>query len=296
MKIQMSNSLKRILYQLSGEDYSVILKCSKKTQFYFSVIGMLVLLILLCSFVSAFFFTENLFHNSFLDIGVGVIWGFIITNMYVLVLYTISPQLLPVKNTDQSNLKIIKRLPSFSLLLRLSVLILLSTIIAQPINVLILKTGSTSLLNDIRFLLSHNFLASLITLIIIAIFLAPIYLKYIIRNFSEYFEMMKEVNMKIISGDYLEFKKVYSVILEKRIDARDKDLSKRFNELLLKLQKTNPEMHSAFKSEFEKEFEFEKFDKYEYWSDPPFRTTNKVDDSKGLSEEQLLEYIYNNRK
>lgn len=296
MKVQMSNSFKRLLYQLSGEDYSVILKCSQRTQFYFSVIGMLVLSILLCSFVSAFFFTENLFHNSFLDIGVGIIWGFIITNMYVLVLYTISPQLLPVKNKGQINLNLIKRLPSFSLVLRLFVLILLSGIIAQPINVLILKPNSTSLLNDIRFLLSNNFLAYLITLILVAIFLAPIYLKYIIRNFGEYFEKMKEINMRIISSDYLEFKKVYSVILEKRLDVRSKELSKSLNELLLKLKKVNPEMHTAFKSEFEKEFEFEKIDKYEYWSDPPFRTTRKVIVSKGFSEDELIGYIYNIRK
>ena len=296
MKVQMSNSFKRLLYQLSGEDYSVILKCSKKTQFYFSVIGMLVLLILICSFVSALFFTENLFHNSFVDIGVGIIWGFIITNMYVLVLYTISPQLLPIKNTDMTNLKIVKSLPSFSLVLRLFILILLSVIIAQPITVLILKPNSTSLLNDIRFLLSNNFFAYLITLIVVAIFLAPIYLKYVIRNFGEYFDKMRDVNMKIISSDYIEFKSTYSEILEGRIWLRNKEISERIEESLMKLQIANPRISDDFKKGIASEFKNEKYEKYEYWLDPPFRTTNKVSVSKGLSEEELLEYIYKGRK
>ena len=94
----MSSILKTIrnrLCKFSGEDYTIIQKCNKKIQLYFSLIGLLVLVILLCSFASALYFTENLFHSVLADIGVGIVWGYIITNMYVLLLYTISPPLLP---------------------------------------------------------------------------------------------------------------------------------------------------------------------------------------------------------
>jgi hypothetical protein len=296
MRIQKSSSFKHLLFQLTGEDYSIISRCSKKIQLYFSLIGLLVLLILICSFVSALFFTENLFHNSILDIGVGVVWGFIITNMYVLVLYTISPQLLPTKNVDDTAPIIVKKLPSFSLLFRLFVLILLSVIIAQPINVLILKSSSTSLLNDIRFLLSNNFFASVITLIVVAIFLAPVYLKYIIRNFGEYFEKMKEVNMKIISRDYAEFKVVYSQILEERLRMRNVEISKGLVKSLARLKIASPDDYVRMKLEFESELKHEKLSKYEYWQDPPFRTVKSASVQSGLPEEELLKYIYTERK
>ena len=96
----MSSIRKKIsnrLCKLSGEDYAIISECSEKIQFYFSAIGFLVLLILLFSFVSALYFTEHLFHNVFADISVGLVWGYVVTNMYVLLLYTISPRILPIR-------------------------------------------------------------------------------------------------------------------------------------------------------------------------------------------------------
>ena len=215
--------------------------------------------------------------------------------MYVLVLYTISPQLLPIKNVDNTAPIIVKKLPSFSLLFRLFVLILLSVIIAQPINVLILKSSSTSLLNDIRFLLSNNFYASVITLIVVAIFLAPIYLKYIIRNFEEYFEKIKEVNMKIISRDYAEFKIVYSQILEERLRMRNVEISKNLVKSLARLKIASSDEYVRMKLEFEGELKHEKLSKYEYWQDPPFRTVKSASVQSGMTEEDLLKYIYTER-
>ena len=71
----MSSILKTIrnrLCKFSGEDHTIIQKCNKKIQLYFSLIGLLVLVILLCSFASALYFTENLFHSVLADIGVGI--------------------------------------------------------------------------------------------------------------------------------------------------------------------------------------------------------------------------------
>ncbi|MBK5214801.1 MAG: DUF4407 domain-containing protein [Flavobacteriaceae bacterium] len=96
-------SLRVHFWKLSGEDFTIIKNCGAKIQFYFSTIGAFVLTILICCFLSAVYFTEHLFHNKFLDIGVGLVWGYIVTNMYVLLLYTITPSLLPVKNKKKKN-------------------------------------------------------------------------------------------------------------------------------------------------------------------------------------------------
>ena len=93
------------LCEFSGEDFSIISKCDLKIQFYFSLIGGFVLAILICCFISAYLFTDSIFHTPIQDIGIALIWGFIVTNLYVLLLYTISPTILPIsikKNNKKS--------------------------------------------------------------------------------------------------------------------------------------------------------------------------------------------------
>ena len=164
----MSSLLKVIrnrLCKFSGEDYTIIKECGNKVQLYFSLIGLLVLVILLCSFASAVYFTDKLFNpnnigigleNLLLDIGVGIVWGYIITNMYVLLLYTISPTLLPTKIRKKQEVKTNQFQLSFSMGLRIFIVVLLAIIIAQPLSVLILKKESKQLTSDIEILLSTN--------------------------------------------------------------------------------------------------------------------------------------------
>jgi hypothetical protein len=58
----------------SGEDFSIIRKCDLKIQLYFSLIGGLVLTILVCCFISAYLFTDSLFHSPIQDFGIAIIW------------------------------------------------------------------------------------------------------------------------------------------------------------------------------------------------------------------------------
>src|SRR5690606_33171045 len=168
-------AIRNRLCKFSGEDYAIIQKCNRKIQLYFSMIGLLVLLILLCSFASALYFTEHLFHNIIADIGVGIVWGYIITNMYVLLLYTISPTLLPTKERKKQKEKTYPFKLSYSMGIRIFIVLLLAIIIAQPLNVLILKPDSTTFALDIKELLATNPLATIITLVVVGIFLFPVY-------------------------------------------------------------------------------------------------------------------------
>lgn len=280
------------LCKLSGEDYTIISLCNNKIQFYYSSIGILVLLILLFSFLSALYFTEHLFHNVIADIGVGLVWGFIVTNMYVLLLYTISPAFLPVKERNKQTFKTKKIELSISMLLRIFVVVLLAVIIAQPLNVLILKPDSEALAFDIKFLLSTNPLATFITLIVIAIFLLPIYLKYSIRNFGSFYEKKAVIEKRMIEDDYIDFKKKYSVLLENNIAKYNKSVNENLFPFLSKLEKINTSSYNEHLIEIKNELVDEKIEKYEYWGNPPFRTVHKAKSKKVLTEKDLLEYIY----
>lgn len=291
----MSSLLKEIrnrLCKYSGEDYTIIQKCNVKIQFYFSLIGLLVFFILLCSFASALYFTEHLFHSIIADIGVGIVWGYIITNMYVLFLYTISPTLLPTKIRKKQEVKTNQFQLSFSMGLRIFIVILLAIIISQPLNVFLLKTYSTTLAFDIKNLLSTNPLATIITLAVVALFLLPVYLKYNIRKLGEFFEKKAEIENRIIEDDYKDFKKEYRQILESNISNYNKSVWGKLMPFLNKLEKVNPVSYQRNFAEIEKELVTEKIEKYEHWANPPYRTIHKSQTRNTLSEQDLLNFIY----
>ena len=247
---------------------------------------------LLCSFASALYFTEHLFHSVIADIGVGFVWGYIITNMYVLFLYTISPILLPTKIRKKQELKTNQFQLSFSMGLRIFIVILLAIIIAQPLNVFILKPYSTALAFDIKVLLSTNPLATIITLAVVAVFLLPVYLKYNIRKLGEFYEKKAEIEKRIIEDDYKDFKKEYRLILESNISNYNISVWGNLMPFLNKLEKINPVSYQRNFAEIEKELVTEKIEKYEYWANPPYRTIYKSRTRNTLSEQDLLNFIY----
>jgi hypothetical protein len=212
--------------------------------------------------------------------------------MYVLLLYTISPALLPVKVRQKQAIKTKQFELSFSMILRIFVVILLALIIAQPLNVLILKPDSTTLAYDIKYLLSTNPLATFISLLVIAIFLLPIYLKYSIRNFGKFYEKKAEIEKRIIEDDYRDFKKKYSLLLERNIIKYNKSVWENLMPFLSKLEQVNPLIYKKHFDEIKNELINEKIEKYEYWSNPPFRTIHKLKTKKVLSEQDLINNIY----
>jgi hypothetical protein len=280
------------LCKMSGEDYAIISKCSNKIQIYFSLIGLLVLVILLCSFASALYFTEHLFHSVIADIGIGIVWGYIVTNMYVLFLYTITPTLLPTKIRKNQKVKTNQFQLSFSMGLRVFIVVLLAVIIAQPLNVLILKPNSTALAFDIKHLLTTNPLATIITIAVIAIFLFPVYLKYNIRKLGEFYEQKAEIKKRIIGDDYNDFKKEYKRIIENNISNYNKSVWENLIPYLNKLEKIDPIAYQEHLIEIKNELINEKIEKYEYWENPPFRTILKSKTKTVLSEQDLLNHIY----
>ncbi len=291
----MKSILKRLrnnLCKFSGEDFAIIRSCETKIQVYFSIIGSFVLLILLCCFTSALYFTEHIFHNAVADVGVGIIWGYIVTNLYVLLLYTISPTILPQKGKITQRKSILQINFNVSMILRIILVVLLAVITAQPLNIFILKPESQRFTFDIRLLLATDVRATIITIIVISIFLLPIYFKYFIRNMGEFYDKKAEIERNLIIEEYIVFKKKYSNLLESKIAEYNIKLWQQLQLHLDKIEKLELESFNRHKSEIIEETNTEKIEKFEYWSDPPFRTSLKFNSKKALSQEELLQIIY----
>lgn len=285
--------LRNKLCVYSGEDFAIIRECDVQIQFKFSVIGLFVLAILICCFLSAMYFTEHLFHNQLLDVGVGLIWGYIVTNLYVLLLYTISPVLIPTRKSINSPKK--RELDfNVSLMLRLMLIVLLAVITAQPLNIFLLAPDSTTFAHDIKTLLSDNPIAWFITLLVTSIFLIPIYLKYIIRRKSDFYDRKAYIEKCIVDEEYTELRMIYKQTIEHNISTYNKNSWNALEPVLNQIKKVNPSSYQKHFDEISKELTNERIEKYEYWADSPYRTKNRSAKQTTYTEKDLLNLIYPN--
>lgn len=185
---QSLRSVRTFLCFFSGEDAYIIGKCSMRIQFYFAFIGLFVQLIFLGCLLSAGTFTHHLFPAiGMLSIPMAGVWAALLICIYLLLLYTISPLLLPIEEDARQRVQAISVHPlrSASMLFRLILIIFIAVIVAQPLNVTLF--GDTRMMKDaytkaIRLTIHHAPGAWVLTLVTCVIFLLPIHLKFRIRN------------------------------------------------------------------------------------------------------------------
>lgn len=239
------------------------------------------------------YFTEHLFHNQLLDVGVGLIWGYIVTNLYVLLLYTISPVLIPTRKSIYSP-KTRELNFNISLILRLMLIILLAIITAQPLNIFLFAPDTIAFARDIKALLTNNPLAWLVTLSVTSIFLIPIHLKYIIRKSSDFYDRKAYIEKLIVDEEYNELRSKYKQTLQHNISTYNKNTWIALEPLLNQLNKIDPISYKKHLEEIYRELMDERIEKYEYWADAPYRTKNKAAKQTPFTEKELLNFIYPN--
>lgn len=82
--------LKKFFWTLSGDDVNVITQCNNKTKRRFTFIGILVAIIFTLSFTSCYFAFTKLLQNFWGGILIGLFFAWMITNIYLFLLYTLS--------------------------------------------------------------------------------------------------------------------------------------------------------------------------------------------------------------
>lgn len=156
-----------------------------------------------------------------------------------------------------------------------------------------LLNNSNFYCKQIQILLSQSPLALLITFIVVAMFIVPIRLKYIVRNKTNYYEIKSEIEKHLVLTKYQEFKKVYAEILGNKLSAYNKNIVTNLIPVLEQLKKANPQFAQKHKEEIAAETTLLAIEKYEYWQDHPFRTTKKAETKFQSNEHDLLTKIYN---
>lgn len=142
-------SIKAFLWRFSGEDRYIIEKCEDtKTQNRFAYLGLFVIGIFIGCFISATAFMYEVFEGlgRTVCLPFGIFWGLSVSIIYILLLNTISPTILPL--SDKSNKKKhsrkkieeeFKNALNTSFIFRIGFMFIISIIIAQPLNILLLS-------------------------------------------------------------------------------------------------------------------------------------------------------------
>ena len=122
-------NLSRILCTFSGDDYSIISQSDRTIQNRFKTIGGFVTAIFALCFISCYFTFTKLFQNYFIGIPIGIFFSYMITNIYLLLLYTLSKNSFPC-NTD-------KTAQLFSISIRVIFICFIAIIVSKPIETIL---------------------------------------------------------------------------------------------------------------------------------------------------------------
>ena len=118
--------LRKFFWTLSGDDKNIIAKCNKSTRTRFTGIGVLVAVIFSLCFVSCFLAFTGLIQNFFIGIIIGLFFAWMITNIYLFLLYTLSKTGFPY--IPNRNARFI------SVSIRLIFIAFISIIVSKPIE------------------------------------------------------------------------------------------------------------------------------------------------------------------
>lgn len=142
---------------ISGEDVSIISECDKKIVRRFEGIGLFVAIIFSICLISVLWFMYCAFEgNLLISLPVGIIWAFMVVIIYLLLLYTITPPILPVQKRKSFKKYVAvayedtKNTFTGSFIARIGFIGVLSVIIAQPLNTLLFRKFADNKIEDFK--------------------------------------------------------------------------------------------------------------------------------------------------
>jgi hypothetical protein len=326
--------LKDFFHILSGDDRSIIRQCSQETQDRFALIGALVACVIVVSFISVTGAFIHFFDFILFDIVIGVFFALMIANIYILLLYTLSKNLLPHISSQGAKWS--------SVILRMAFIGVFAMIVSKPFELLffnsmlendiavykqteyqngqavvnsiyensfaelekliqlgdesansILETkkaekeetliqlkqkidSSEFYLQQIKILNSKYVFTWLITLLMITLFLSPIYLKYLMDEQNEFYQKKKQIEIQIVLDEYGSFKTKYELFWKSF-----------FSDLVVRPPNKNERMNVVLAEIVQKKYAFEVV-----FADPPFNTIRKRDARDFLEQKSLKEDLY----
>jgi hypothetical protein len=131
-------------------------------------------------------------------------------------------------------------------------------------------------LQQIKILNSKYVFTWLFTAIMIVLFLAPVYFKYLMEEENEFYKKKKKIERQIVLDEYASFKSKYKLFWKGF-----------FQDLEVRPPDKNERMYVVLAEIIQKNYEFEVV-----FADPPFNTIRKKDPRDFLEQSSLKEDLY----
>jgi hypothetical protein len=154
--------------------------------------------------------------------------------------------------------------------------------------------NSNFYIRRIILILSDDPWSWLSTILVIVIFLWPIWWKFMLRFKGDFYLRKSELEKEYINKRYEKFKDQYVTMLEENIKLYNKGCLERLAPLLTDLQKLSPDKYIELKNEIDIFYQPEKIIRYENWKNPPYNT-EPLDSLEGLPEEKELFNLFYNK-
>lgn len=196
--------MREYFWKLSGADYIVINQCETLIQKRFFNVGLLVFLNgIVCFFSGLYAF--SCFSNIILSILISLFFTWMVSNIYVVLLTTLTKNLLPHKKEKIALL--------ISTSIRVVFLVFIGIIISKPLEVAFLSFFEDTFVHSNFASNLKHYNNWLITIIIVALYVLPAALKYYLVENNIYYIKKARYDKYIILEHYEEFKANYKRLM-----------------------------------------------------------------------------------
>ncbi len=205
--------MKYFLWKIAGGDCELLNKSGRESQFSYSVIGILFLLVNFVTYLAFFGLFWGVFHNPVFAVLGSLVLGFLITNIYRLNLLSLEPNTLPVIQTAGSIVG--ANLVRFITVILFAFFIskcLETTMFGYLVDDEITQRFKISRFEGSRMYIQHMLALNkscpeiwFFTLVNMCLFLSPVYLKYRLNKGREYFLYKRIRDKELVKNEFAFF-------------------------------------------------------------------------------------------
>jgi hypothetical protein len=231
--------MKYFLWRIVGADVEILLKSGDDSKESFTRIGRLYLIVNCITYLSLFGLFFGIFENLIISLSSSIVFGFLITNIYLLNLISLEPRSLPVSIEIGSVV--------LANIIRYTTIFLFAIFISKSFEMLLFGffnsssfqnyDGSKGFVFQLFQLNNDNPALWILTSIIVSLFIYPIYLRHRLQRTNEYYSIKQKKEIKLVRQEYLKFKEyhykfmsnVYSKKKSKYVEPKLKFIDPPFN-------------------------------------------------------------------
>jgi hypothetical protein len=222
--------MKEFFWKLAGADAYILQQSGKSSRYSFAVIGFSYCVVYIITFLSFFGFFWGVFHYFLIALLGAAIFSFLIGNIYRVVLISLEPQTLPVKPERGSII--------FAYIIRVGTVLLFAFFVSKCFETMLFghwvdkliegdlarKYGvskfdtSEMFVEHMKVLNQKHPAMWLITIFMALIFMYPVFLRHVLKGKQEYYDIKKDIDIKLVLHEYEKFKlirdKIYISLYE----------------------------------------------------------------------------------